>query len=63
MNAENDIRKAITSIINSSGRSPFLFLGSGFSRRYALTENWKDLLDLFADSILIMKFLYEKILK
>lgn len=60
MNAENDIKETITSIINSSGRSPFLFLGSGFSRRYALTENWKDLLRYVCQQYSDNEFLYEK---
>ena len=37
-----------------------MFLGSGFSRRYALTENWKDLLRFICRQYSDNEFLYEK---
>lgn len=57
---ETQISQTVTSIINDAGRSPFLFLGSGFSRRYALTENWDDLLRYLCSQISDNEFLYEQ---
>jgi len=31
--------------------SPFLFIGSGFSRRYLQTENWEGLLRKYAEEL------------
>lgn len=52
--ANIDIASIIIDKIERAGRSPFLFIGSGFSRRYAKSENWEDLLryvcSLYSDS-------------
>lgn len=44
---DQDIYQATVSTINESTGSPFLFVGSGFSRRYLDLPKWDDLLKLF----------------
>lgn len=42
-----DIERIIKETIQSTGHSPFLFIGSGISKRYMNTEKWDELLKVF----------------
>lgn len=42
-----DINKLIKDAIQQTGHQPFLFVGSGFSKRYLHTESWDELLRIF----------------
>jgi hypothetical protein len=54
MNLTEDIIK----MLNTHRSSPFLFIGSGFSRRYLGLETWKELLIKFTDNLRPFEYYY-----
>ncbi|WP_340819019.1 SIR2 family protein [Methanolobus sp. WCC4] len=48
---ESDIKNALSNHFQQLPSSPFLFVGSGFSRRYIGLEGWEELLRLFCKKL------------
>ncbi|QGW20183.1 hypothetical protein GOM96_03995 [Stutzerimonas degradans] len=46
-----NLKEKLKEIFKESHSAPFLFIGSGFSRRYLNLENWEDLLKKFTEQI------------
>ena len=46
-----DIEKKLTEHLQKINTAPFLFVGSGFSRRYLGLEDWKGLMERFSDLV------------
>lgn len=53
-----NLTKEITKVLNTHKSSPFLFIGSGFSRRYIGLETWKDLLIKFTEHLRPFEYYY-----
>ncbi|MDY3059622.1 MAG: SIR2 family protein [Fusobacterium sp.] len=53
------IEKVINDIIKKVNRQPFLFIGSGFSKRYLGIENWEELLRKIATNFSENEFKYD----
>lgn len=56
---ELDIKTIIREAIQNSGHHPFLFVGSGMSKRYKGTEKWDELLRLFCTEFSGNEFQYD----
>jgi hypothetical protein len=48
---DSDIKDTLVTHFQQISSSPFLFVGSGFSKRYIGLENWEDLLRLFCNGL------------
>lgn len=53
-----ELRELITKTIQLTGHQPFLFAGSGFSKRYMRTEKWDELLKIFCEEFSGNSFQY-----
>lgn len=53
-----ELKELITGMIQKTGHQPFLFVGSGFSKRYLGTEKWDELLKVFCEEYSGNEFQY-----
>lgn len=56
----NDLLDQLRSLLSAATAPPFLFLGSGFSRRYIGLPSWESLLDLFCEDISPFQYYHTK---
>ncbi|MDE6129434.1 MAG: hypothetical protein K2G16_09650, partial [Lachnospiraceae bacterium] len=54
-----ELKGLITEMIQKTGHQPFLFVGSGFSKRYMNTEKWDELLKIFCKEYSSNDFQYQ----
>lgn len=60
MGSADRLEEVIVSAVDKTGRYPFLFVGSGLSRRYMGTPNWDGLLREVCDDVLGDRFAYAR---
>lgn len=58
MDMTDKVVSELTQILAANSGAPFLFIGSGFSRRYIGLEQWSELLELFCNDIKDFGFYY-----
>lgn len=63
MDNREQIKKKVSSIIDTANCYPFLFLGSGISRRYMGTRSWEGLLRWVCAEVLSDEFAFIQALK
>lgn len=54
-----EVKQLIINTIRETGHQPFLFVGSGLSKRYLNTEKWDELLRLFCTEFSSNEFQYD----
>ena len=54
-----ELKGLITEMIQKTGHQPFLFVGSGFSKRYMNTEKCDELLKIFCKEYSSNDFQYQ----
>lgn len=59
---DNMVKDSITSAVDEAGRYPFLFIGSGLSKRYMGTPSWDELLRGVCSEVLADEFAYARYL-
>ena len=62
MGASDKVEETVISAVDMTRRYPFLFIGSGLSKRYMGTPSWDELLRRVCDDVLEDKFAYARYL-